>query len=199
VFHLHLHTDALDTLLSHAATRAHTAAHGERAAAEPEAGAGPGIQAGGAGVVRVDRYGPRSLAAVRRWLTHGLPGSTVTVTPVIDCTQRIAVDAYEIPDRLRAQITERDHHCTFPWCGRQGRFDLDHLDPYRFDDPDRPGAGPPPQQTTTENLTRLCRFHHRVKTRTAWHCQRQPHGGLLWTSPLGRTYYVDENGTLPRP
>jgi hypothetical protein len=147
----------------------------------------------------VDRLGARSTEAVRQWLAETAPGAVVKVTPVVDLTERICVDAYEVPDRLTAQVAEREQSCRFPWCGREGRFDVDHIDPYRFEDPHRPGSGPPPGQTSTENTARLCRFHHRVKTHhTDWHYERRPDGGLLWTSPLGRVYYVDENGTLPR-
>jgi hypothetical protein len=87
-------------------------------------------------------------------------------------------------------VTERDHGCRFPWCGRQGRYDLDHIVPYL--DPDEGG---PPGQTSTANTARLCRFHHRVKTHSEWHYQREPDGSLTWTSPLGRRYTVDHHGT----
>jgi hypothetical protein len=137
---------------------------------------------------------------VRQWLADLAPGTDITVTPVVDLTQRYAVNAYEVPDRLRAQVDERDDGCRFPWCGRAGRYDLDHIEPYQWADPDRhdrPGE-PPPAQTSTENLARLCRFHHRVKTHTEWAYRRDPSGTLTWTSPLGRTYTVDETGTYPR-
>ena len=103
-----------------------------------------------------------------------------------------------MPDRLRAQVAERDDGCRFPWCGRSGAFDVDHIDPYRWSDPSRPGGPPPPAQTSTDNLARLCRFHHRVKTRAQWDYRRDPHGSVTWTSPLGRRYTVDETGTYPR-
>jgi hypothetical protein len=41
----------------------------------------------------------------------------------------------------------------------------------------------------------LCRFHHRVKTYSEWDYRREPDGSLTWTSPLGRTYTVDQHGT----
>jgi hypothetical protein len=150
------------------------------------------------GVARVDTLGPRTLATVQQWLTDLAPGSTINLTPVVDLNEHIAVDAYEIPDRLRHQIAERDHGCMFPWCGRRGRFDLDHIEPFvPLDD-----GGPPDHstgQTSTDNLARLCRYHHRVKTHSAWSYRREPTGTLTWTSPLGRRYSVDETGTYPRP
>jgi hypothetical protein len=117
----------------------------------------------------------------------------VRVTPVVDQTAKLSVSAYEVPDRLRAQLAERDHDgCRFPWCGRAGSYDLDHITPYQ--PPERAGA---PDQTSTENLARLCRYHHRVKTHSEWSYQRLPDGDLRWTSPLGETYTVTEHGTLP--
>ena len=131
------------------------------------------------------------MAAVDQWLADLAPGASVTVTPVVDLAEQISVNAYEAPDRLRRQVEERDHDgCRFPWCGRQGRHDIDHIQPYV--DPDEGG---PPGQTSTENLSRLCRFHHRVKTHSAWTYRREPDGSLTWTSPLGRRYTVDHHGT----
>ena len=164
--HVHLHTDAITGM---------------------RAGDGTGHLA------RVDGFGARTLDTVQQWLADLAPGAQITVTPVVDLTEHIAVDAHEAPDRLRTQITERDHFCRFPWCGRRGVFDLDHIDPYV--DPD---DGGPPGQTSTANLARLCRFHHRVKTHSDWTYQRDPCGSLTWTSPLGRIYTVDEHGTYPR-
>ena len=111
---------------------------------------------------------------------------------MVDLTEHISVNAYEAPDRLRTQIEHRDHGCRFPWCGRQGRFDTDHIDEYL-----PPDNGGPPDQTNSHNLARLCRFHHRVKTHSNWNYQRQPDNTLLWTSPHGRRYTVDQHGTLP--
>ncbi len=146
------------------------------------------------GTARVTGYGPRSFDAVQRWLADLAPGTAVTVTPVVDLTDHISVDAYEAPDRLRRQVEERDHNgCRFPWCGRQGRYDLDHINPYV-----PPDDGGPPGQTNTDNLARLCRFHHRVKTHGDWTYIRTGPTELLWTSRLGKTYLVDEHGTLPR-
>ncbi len=159
---MHLHTDAIATFTSDTAP----------------------------GVARVTRLGARSVAAVEQWLADLAPGARVTITPVVDLTEQISVDAYEVPDRLRAQVVERDSGCRFPWCGRQGRHDLDHIDPYVPTD-----DGGPPGQTSTTNLARLCRFHHRVKTHSEWDYRREPDGTLTWTSPLRRTYTVDENGT----
>jgi hypothetical protein len=170
--HIHLHTTALTALT--ALTGLETG-HG---ALEP--------------VARVDGLGPRPTTAITRWLGDLAPGAVIKVTPVVDLAEHIAVDAYEAPDRLRRLVEERDHTCVFPWCGRRGRYDLDHITPYLPLD-----HGGPPGQTSDHNTARLCRFHHRVKTHSAWRYTRTPHGDLTWTSPLGWRYSVDENGTRP--
>ena len=85
---------------------------------------------GNGGVARVEGHGPQSLETVQRWLAGLAPGAVLTVTPVVDLTEHISVNAYEAPDRLRAQVSERDDCCRFPWCGRRGRYDLDHIMPF---------------------------------------------------------------------
>jgi hypothetical protein len=105
--HVHLHTDAVA---------------GFAAASPPSDVAGH--------LARVEGQGAQTLETVQRWLTGLAPGSTVTVTPVVDLAEHISVNAHEAPDRLKAQIAERDDSCRFPWCGRRGVYDLDHIVPY---------------------------------------------------------------------
>ena len=137
------------------------------------------------------RPGPVPTAAVERWLTGLTPGTRIETTRVVDLTEQIAVDAYEHPAALARQVSERDHTCAFPWCGRQGAtYDLDHIDPYVS-----PDDGGPPGQTSTANTARLCRYHHRVKTHGHWRYQRTGPTAVTWTSPQGRTYTVDHTGT----
>src|SRR5215217_5878896 len=149
-----------------------------------------------------DRGWWRGCPAARTPAPGRRPGATIKVTPVVDLTERIAVDAYEVPTRLKEQLEHRDLTCRFPWCprtGATGRLDKDHIQAYRFEDPDRPddpggpGGRPPPGQTRTTNLAQLCRFHHRVKTHGGWSYQLTHDTVCTWTSPLGRRYSVDEN------
>jgi hypothetical protein len=115
----------------------------------------------------------------------------VTVTPVVDLGEPIAVDAYEHPCALERQIVERDLVCCFPWCGRSGAtYDLDHIDPYV-----PPDDGGPHGKTSTANTAKLCRYHYRVKTHGHWDYRRTGPTSLTWTSPQGRVYIVDHTGT----
>src|SRR4051812_32785803 len=56
---------------------------------------------------------------IRAWCAT--PDAEVVVKPVIDLTEHIHVEGYEVPDRLREQATLRDHTCVFPWCTRSAR------------------------------------------------------------------------------
>ena len=66
---------------------------------------------------------------IRTWCAN--PDTEVIVKPVIDLNEHIHVEGYEVPDRLREQVTLRDHTCVFPWCTRSARkMDADHVIPY---------------------------------------------------------------------
>jgi hypothetical protein len=166
---------------------------------------------------------PISREAIERWIAELAPGVRVKVTPVVDLNRNHSVDAYEAPDHVRAMVELRDDTSVFPFCTNRGRFDLDHTTAYvPMDD------GGPPGQTGNRELARLCRYHHRAKTHTAWTYKRvdsvfdlDPAGpdpwmpdwlreqspgpdsggppcAYLWTSPIGFSYLVTSTGTYPR-
>ncbi len=143
-----------------------------------------GVQGSGAGS---GELGPLLMSQLSELVGHG----RIVVKPVIDLHERIAVDAYEVPDRIRERVLLRHTHCVFPWCNRPAtaRTDLDHVVPY-----DDTG---PPGQTSTENLAPACRPHHRIKTFGGWRCVRMPDGVYEWASPLGQRFRVDHAGTRP--
>ncbi|WP_300389321.1 hypothetical protein, partial [uncultured Nocardioides sp.] len=93
-------------------------------------------------LARVDNHHQTLTAdAVREWLA--VPGTHITVKPVIDLHDQIAVDSYEIPDRISTRVKLKRPTCVFPHCTRTStRTDLDHIDEYV--PPDRGG---PPGQT----------------------------------------------------
>ena len=58
--------------------------------------------------------------------------------------------------------------------------------------PRRRGRGPTTTRPTqTDNLAALCRFHHRLKTHTAWRYRMAEPGVFEWTSPHGHPYRRD--------
>jgi 5-methylcytosine-specific restriction endonuclease McrA len=121
---------------------------------------------------------------VRGWCAN--PDTEVVLTPVVDLNDHIAVEGYEVPDRLREQTTLRDRACVFPWCTRPARrADADHVIPH-----DRGGA------TASDNIAPLCRRHHRLKTHTSWTYTMLEPGSYLWSSPHGYQFLRDTEGTL---
>ncbi len=119
---------------------------------------------------------------VRTWCAN--PETTVTITPVIDLAEQIAVGAYEIPDRIREHTGLRDHTCVFPWCTRPARTtDRDHIIAW------------PRGSTTTDNIAPLCRRHHRLKTHTTWTYTALDPGSYLWSSPHGYQFLRNHTGT----
>ena len=121
---------------------------------------------------------------VRDWC--GLPGTTVTMKPVVDLAEHLHVDQYQVPDRLAHQATERDVTCVFPWCTRPAEnCDTDHVIPYSE-------GGP----TASDNLGPLCRRHHRLKTHHGgWGYTVLEPGCYLWSSPHGYQFLRDHRGT----
>jgi hypothetical protein len=118
----------------------------------------------------------------------------VTIKPVIDLNAQLTAQGYEIPDRIREQVQLRDRTCVFPRCTRPARgCDVDHVVEY---DHDAEAEGrPQPGPTSTDNLACLCRFHHRLKTHSAWRYEMTSPGVFEWTSPHGRRYRRDHTGT----
>ncbi len=118
----------------------------------------------------------------------------VTIKPVIDLTTELSTSAYAIPDRIREQVVLRDRTCVFPWCTRPARgCDIDHI--IEFDHDAAAEGRRQPGPTSTSNLAALCRYHHRLKTRTAWTYRMVAPGVFEWTSPHGHHYRRDRIGT----
>ncbi|MCP3421298.1 HNH endonuclease signature motif containing protein [Nocardioides pinisoli] len=132
------------------------------------------------------------LDQIRSWCADSR--TKVTIKPVIDLNAQLATEVYAVPDKLREQVILRDRTCVFPWCTRPARrADIDHVIPH---DPDAVAEGrEQPGPTATWNLACLCRFHHRLKTHSAWRYEMVAPGTFEWTSPHGYRYRRDHTGT----
>ena len=127
---------------------------------------------------------PTSIDQIKAWCA----GAKVKVQPVLDIADHHPVGTYEIPDRIRAQVSYRDTECIFPHCHTPVRScDLDHITPY------------PQGPTCACNLAPLCRRHHRVKTARRWAYVMVHPGSYYWRAPSGVNYLVDAHGTHPLP
>ena len=86
------------------------------------------------------------------------------------------IDWSTLPAMERFQA--RDGTCRFPDCHRPAsRADLDHIQPWRDDQP-------PEGQTIPANLQALCREHHRAKHQLHWTPQMHPDGTITWHNNL---------------
>ncbi len=132
------------------------------------------------------------LDQIKGWCGDSL--TKVTIKPVIDLNAELSTPAYAVPDRIREQIVLRDRSCVFPWCTRPARgCDIDHV--VEFDQDAESEGRPQPGPSTTSNLAALCRYHHRLKTFTAWTYHMVAPGVFEWTSPHGHRYRRDRTGT----
>ena len=109
---------------------------------------------------------------------------------MIDLNQQAPVDGYEIPDRLRQAVHLAMPTDVFPYATNKTRHkDIDHTIPYT-------DTGPP-GQTGIGNLAPITRRHHRIKTHSRWKVKQPFPGILIWQSPHGAHYLVDNTGTRP--
>ena len=128
------------------------------------------------------------LDQVKAWC--GDTRTKITIKPVIDLTTVQTAAGYAIPDRIREHVDPpRPHlrvplvHPTSPWLRRRPRH---RVRPRRRSR--RPTTARAHQH---RNLGALCRFHHRLKTHTAWTYRMIAPGVFEWTSPHGHRYRRD--------
>ena len=133
------------------------------------------VRIGADGTALVDEFLPLEVAAIK-----GISVASATYADV-------AVDSYEIPERIRRQVLLRDQVEVFPYSSRSARgADLDHTRPYR------PGRR---DQTRASNLGPLSRKAHRGKTHGGWRLSQPAPGVFHWRSPAGLAYRVTPSGT----
>lgn len=118
-------------------------------------------------------YGPLPPALTRELTTAGSRRSVLTA-PIGPVPPTGGEHRYRPSAALDRYVRARDRHCQFPTCRQPAhRGDLDHIVPFPL--------GP----TTADNLTALCRRHHRLKQHPGWALARGPDGTLAWTTPTG--------------
>ncbi len=143
---------------------------------------------GASPVARIEGIGPVLLRHLASLLGH----ARITVTPVIDCRESVAVDCYELPERVRTRVRLRSPAEAFPrtatitGVGRR-RVDLDHPTPYQ--------PQGPPGQTGDHNAAPLTRSRHRAKTHLGYRVIQLSPGAWLWRTPHGQWHLVHPDGT----
>lgn len=136
------------------------------------------------GPARIEKLGPVLVDE----LSHVLGHHRIKLTPVVHVHDaERPVDAYDIPELMRASVLARDRYEVFPWSSREARrCDLDHANPY---------VDGELEQTRPSNLGPLTRRPHRGKTHCGWKLEQPRPGIFWWTSPRGQTYRVGPDGT----
>jgi hypothetical protein len=76
-----------------------------------------------------------------------------------------------IPSRIRSALEARDPTCVVPGCDTRVGLEIDHRVPFAE-------GGP----TALENLARLCRWHHHLKSHRGYRLSGSP-GGWSWSGP----------------
>lgn len=142
----------------------------------------------GSGVVRGEGIGP----ITPDQFTHWIRGTSLTVTPVLDPNNTPAVDGYEASDRLKDALRMINPAEVFPYGTNTSRdVDHDHAIPYR------PPPDGPPGQTSIENVNRLGRRAHRLKTHGGWQVRIPEPGTTLWRNRYGWHFLTNPAGTHP--
>jgi hypothetical protein len=135
----------------------------------------------------LEGYGPidpntaRALAGQSSTWYRLLTDPTTGVPISLDSTQ------YRPSKAMKRFLRYRDGTCRFPGCNRAAQHcDIDHTWAAEF-------GGP----TECENLSHLCRKHHRLKHNTTWQVKQEGAGILEWTSPGNRTYVTEPAVLFP--
>ena len=137
----------------------------------------------GRGVTRAEEVG----ALTRQQLIDLLGHHQVSLRPVIDLNEGMAADCYEVPAAIDERLQLAKPADVFPFASSTSRrLDRDHTRAYDVDGP--------PGQTVETNLGKLTRHHHRIKTHGGWSVEQRDRR-FTWTSPHGRVYVTDGQGT----
>ena len=137
----------------------------------------------GRGVTRAEELG----ALTRQQLIDLLGHHQVSLRPVIDLDDGMAADCYEVPAAIDERLQLAKPADVFPFASSMSRrLDRDHTRAYDVDGP--------PGQTVETNLGKLTRHHHRIKTHGGWSVEQRDRR-FTWTSPHGRIYVTDGQGT----
>jgi len=110
---------------------------------------------------QIPGFGPVPVAAARALLGEAI--LELVITKGTDVTTVVSDSRY-IAKALRIALEERDQTCVVPGCGRSDPLEIDHWQVDFKDD------GP----TSIDNLSRICSWHHDLKTHRGWKLEGGP-------------------------
>jgi len=126
----------------------------------------------------LDGYGPIDPDTARRLAARAPSFRRILTHPETGAYLSYGRKSYRVPADLAGYLRVRDGGCRFPGCSRRAvSSDIDHTIDWAVG-----GI------TRHENLSHLCRKHHRLKHKTGWRMTQSPGGDIRWTSPAGREY-----------
>jgi hypothetical protein len=112
--------------------------------------------------------GPIPVSAARRLANDAIVKAFVTDGADV---KAVAHRGRTIPAKLRTAIEARDPICVVPRCDVRKGLEIDHIVPFAE-------GGP----TTKENLARLCKHHHHLKSHRGYQLGGEP-GSWTWSGP----------------
>lgn len=120
----------------------------------------------------IEGFGPIPVSIARSLLVdsdvHVVAFSGVDVHDVTSTSRYI-------PAATRRALLARDPCCSIPGCGQTKGLEIDHISEYAKHGP-----------TELDNLVRLCRAHHQLKTTLAWRITGPP-AARQWLPPAEAT------------
>jgi hypothetical protein len=137
----------------------------------------------------LDGYGPINAETARALAGQSNTWYRMLTDPKTGAPIALDRTTYRPTKAIKRYLRYRDGTCRFPGCNRAAQHcDLDHTKDHQH-------GGP----TECENLSHLCRKHHRLKHQTTWKVQQVGNGVLEWTSPGGRSYITQPEVLLTAP
>ncbi len=138
-------------------------------------------------------YGPIDADTARRLCTEASTLHRLLTDPIDGTPLQVDPTQYRLTASLRRWILYRDQTCTFPGCTRKAQHsEIDHTRAW-----EQGGL------STADNLSVLCKKHHRLKHHSRWRVKQLGGGKLNWRSPGGREYVTGpswlQHGPLPPP
>lgn len=139
----------------------------------------------------VEGVGPIPLGRARE-LCGGAEGWMRVLThPETSMVLSVGRNLYRPPASMRRLVRWRAERCMAPGCGMPAsRCEIDHTVAWE-------SGG----ETRIDNLSPVCRGHHKVKHHGGWRVRQVRDGGgaLEWISPAGRRYVVPPERPLHMP
>lgn len=119
-------------------------------------------------VCEIPGIGPIPVAAARRLADDAILKAFVTDGADVTAVAHLG---RTIPARLRTALEARDPTCVVPGCDTRKGLEIDHRIPFAE-------GGP----TTLDNLARLCKWHHYLKSHHGYRLGGIP-GNWTWSGP----------------